>query len=83
MINSIRSKHSHIVTQISTNEFLIEGNIEAARLGFQDDDSLLTFADIEGGPFVHIGQDFFGRGKIKTIENMHDDNGYLILKIIT
>jgi|APGre2960657373_1045057.scaffolds.fasta_scaffold18219_5 hypothetical protein len=82
MINSVRSKISRIVTQINNNEFLVEGEIECAKFGFQVDESFLNFADIQGGPFLHIGQDFFGKGNIKNIQKI--DSGkddYLILKI--
>jgi hypothetical protein len=82
MINSVRSKISRIVTQISVDEFLVEGEIESARFGFQTDDSFLNFADIHGGPFLHIGQDFFGKGIIKNIEKIDNDKeDYLILKV--
>jgi hypothetical protein len=82
MINSVRSKNSRIVTQINTDEFLIEGEIEYARFGCQNSENLLTFADIHGGPFLHIGHDFFGKGQIKSIEKM--DSGkedYILLKV--
>ena len=82
MINSVRSKNSRIVTQINTNEFLIEGEIEYARFGCQSSETLLTFADIHGGPFLHIGKDFFGKGKIKSIEKLDSEkDDYLILKV--
>ena len=42
----------------------------------------LSFADIQGGPFVHIGQDFFGKGIIDHIEKIDSGKeGYIILKI--
>lgn len=83
MIDCVRSKSSRIVTQIKENEFLIEGEIESVRLGFQVDEVSLNFADINNGPFLHIGQDFFGRGKIKSIEKIDTNKkNYIMLKVI-
>lgn len=82
MINSVRSKSSRIVTQIGSYEFLVEGEIDSVRFGFQTNDNLLNFADMNGGPFLHVGEDFFGKGKIKSIEKLDSDNQhYLILKV--
>jgi hypothetical protein len=60
---------------------LVEGEIEFAKFGFQADDVNLNFADIGGGPLLHIGQDFLGRGKIKKIEKLKHFNNYILLKI--
>lgn len=82
MIDCVRSKLSRVVTQIKDNQFLIEGEIESARFGFQADETNLNFADIHGGPFLHIGQDFFGRGKIKRIERIDSQRkNYIVLKV--
>lgn len=82
MIDCVRSKLSRIVTQVKENQFIVEGEIESARFGFQVDEVNLNFADIHGGPFLHIGQDFFGRGKIKRIEKIDSDKkNYIVLKI--
>lgn len=78
----VRSKFSRIVTQINADQFLVEGEIDFARFGFESNQNNLTFADIDGGPFLHIGQDFFGKGKIESIENIDSQkNGYIILKV--
>lgn len=83
MINSVRSKNSRIVTQVNTDEFLIEGEIEYARFGCENNEMFLTFADIHGGPFLHIGHDFFGKGKIKSIEKLDTEKeDYLILRVV-
>lgn len=79
---SVRSKLSRIVTPINDYQFLIEGEADFARFGYQSDEYSLNFADIQGGPFVHIGQDFFGKGVIDHIEKI--DSGreeYIVLKI--
>jgi hypothetical protein len=82
MINCVQSKLSRMVTQIKENQFLVEGEIEVARFGFQADERNLNFADIQGGPLLHIGQDFFGRGKIKRIEKINSDKkNYIRLKV--
>lgn len=82
MIGSVRSKLSRIVTAINDYQFLVEGEIDHARFGFQSDETNLNFADIQGGPFLHIGQDFFGKGIIDSIENVDSgQDGYMILKV--
>lgn len=78
----VRSESSFIITQVDTNEFLIEGAIEYAKFGCENTEYNLTFADINGGPFLHIGKDFFGRGKVMNIEKLDTDKeDYLILKV--
>jgi hypothetical protein len=74
MIGCIKSKLSRIVTAINNHQFLIEGTTDSAKLGFQSDENSLNFVDIEGGPFLHIGYDFFGKGIIKNIEKITLDN---------
>lgn len=82
MIRGVRSKLSRIVTPINDTQFLVEGEIDFARFGFQADEVSLNFADIDGGPFLHIGQDFFGKGTISHIEKIDSDReGYIILKV--
>lgn len=82
MIDCVRSKFSRIITQINDNQFLIEGSVDKAKFGFQNDETQLTFADIEYGPFIHIGHDFFGKGLVRCIEKIESNqDGYIILKI--
>jgi hypothetical protein len=82
MIDSVRSKLSRIVTQIKDDQFLVEGNTDFIKLVFEFDENNLNLADIDGGPFLHIGCDFFGKGAIKTIEKLSFNNeGYFIFKI--
>jgi hypothetical protein len=82
MIDSVRSKLSRVVTQIKEDQFLVEGNTDFAKLIFESDETSLNFADIQGGPFLHIGYDFFGQGSIINIEKVSfDEEGYFIFKI--
>lgn len=82
MIDSVRSKLSRVVTQISENQFLVEGNTDFAKLGFESNESNLNFVDIQGGPFLHIGHDFFGKGLTIGIEKISfSEEGYFIFKI--
>lgn len=81
-IHTRHKRNSRTVTQIEEDEFLIEGETDYARLGFEVDPSLLTFADISGGPFLHVGKDFFGKGKILSIEPLDSGrDGYIIIKV--
>jgi hypothetical protein len=82
MIDSVRSKLSRVVTQIKEDQFLVEGEADFARLGFQSDEISLNFVDIQSGPFLHIGHDFFGKGSIIGIEKISfNDDGHFIFKI--
>lgn len=81
MIDSVRSKFSRIVTPINKNQFLLEGETNYAKFGFQSDEISLNFVDIEGGPFLHIGQDFFGQGIVSHIEKISFLDGQFIFKI--
>lgn len=83
MTDCVRSKLSRIVTQINDDEFLIEGYTDFARFSFEIDDTYLSLADIQGGPVLQIGCDFFGKGKIKSIEKVqcNEDTGYFMFKI--
>jgi hypothetical protein len=82
MIGSVRSKLSRIVTQIKEDQFLVEGEADFAKLGFESNETSLNYADIQGGPFLHIGHDFFGKGYIVSIEKISfNDMGHFIFKI--
>jgi hypothetical protein len=77
-----KKSNSRTVTQVSDNEYLIEGESEYGRLGFEIDLSILTYADFEGGPFLHIGHDFFGKGKITEIQTIDSGkDGYMMIKV--
>lgn len=82
MTNCVRSNNSRIVTQINEKQFLVEGEIDFARLGFEFDETSLNFVDIDNGPFLQIGKDFFGKGNICNIETIDSDRkDYIIVKI--
>ena len=75
-------KNQRIITQIGQYEYLIEGEADWARFGCQSDISTITSANLDGGPFLLVGDSFLGKGKISSIQNIdsHKD-GYIILKI--
>jgi phosphatidate phosphatase PAH1 len=76
-----RHKRSKTVTQIDHNSYLIEGETDCVRFGCEID-PIITYADIEGGPFLHIGKDFFGKGTISNIQNIDSGrNGYIIIRV--
>lgn len=76
-----RCKRSKTVTQIDRNSYLIEGETDFARFGCEVD-PLITYVDIDGGPFLHVGKDFFGKGMITSIQNIDSGrNGYIIIKV--
>jgi hypothetical protein len=76
-------KNTRTITQISEYEYLIEGESDWARFGFEIDKDFLTFADLENGPFLHVGDIFFGKGKISYLQQMDSgQEGYIILKVV-
>jgi hypothetical protein len=77
-----RANHSRTITQINSNQYLIEGECDYARLGFEIDESFLTYAEFEGGPLLHINRDFWGKGLIEKIEPIDSGkDGYMIIKV--
>ena len=85
MSQHIKSRYSQkrTITQISDSEYLIEGESDYGRLGFEIDPSMLTYADFEGGPFLHIGDIFWGKGKILEIQTIDSGrDGYMIIKVV-
>lgn len=82
MIGCVRSNNSRIVTQINGRQFLVEGQIDFARFGFEIDESSISFIDIDNGPFLQVGQDFFGKGRITNLEKIScERKDYLIIKV--
>lgn len=77
----LKSGSQITVSKIRDNQFLIGGNIKSAKFGFEVDPSMISFADIEDGPYLQTGKDFFGKGKIKSIEMLNTNNDNLILKL--
>lgn len=79
---SNKGKNTRIITQIGEREYLVEGESEWARFGCQYDPSVITSANLDGGPFLLVGDSFLGKGKIKSIQNINtEQNNYFILKI--
>lgn len=77
-----RCKRSKTVTQIGNNEYLIEGETDFIRFGCEID-PIITYADIDGGPLLHVGKDFFGKGRIVSIQNIDSGrDGYIMIKVI-
>ena len=75
-----KRKNSKTVTQISSNQYLIEGDIDYLRLGYVTD-PIISYADIGSGPYLEVGKDFFGHGIIDYIEMLNYSNNHIICKI--
>jgi hypothetical protein len=81
-IRSDKGKNTRIITQVSEYEYLVEGEADWARFGCQFDPSFITSAQLEGGPFLLVGDSFLGKGTISAIQNLENEKeGYFILKI--
>lgn len=75
-------KNTRIITQIGEKEYLLEGYSEWARFGCQYDTSHITSAQLDGGPFLLVGDSFLGKGNISYIQNIKQDrDDYFILKV--
>lgn len=84
MSSKINSRYGQqrTVTQINDSQFIVEGKSKTIRVGFEIDPSNPTYVDLDGGPFIHIGSDFFGKGQIKDIQIIdNDQKDYAIIKI--
>lgn len=69
------------VTQIECDQYLIESFDDKIRIGGENEYAI-SYIDFNGGPLVHIGREFLGRGYVKGIEIIEtDSNDYLIAKI--
>ncbi len=78
-----RYNQKRTITQISDKEYLIEGESDYGRLGFEIDPSVLTYVDFEGGPFLHIGDNFWGKGRISEIHTIDSGrDGYMMIKVV-
>ena len=77
-----KGKNKRTITQISDNEYLVEGETDWIRLGCQFDLSFITSANIDGGPFLLVGDSFLGKGRIVGLQNLSQDNcNYFIIKV--
>ena len=74
---------NRVVTQINDKEFILEGISKKTKICSEFDDGFPYHIDLEGGPFIHVGFDFFGKGKVKTLQLIDNDKpNYIMLKII-
>lgn len=74
---------NRVVTQINDKEFILEGISKKTKICSEFDDGFPYHIDLEGGPFIHVGFDFFGKGKVKTLQLIDNDKpNYIILKIV-
>ena len=82
MSQCLRSKNKRIITQIGEHEYLVEGESDWAKFGCQSDISIITSANLDGGPFLLVGDSFLGKGRISAIQNIDSErDGYIIIKV--
>lgn len=68
--------------QINDKEFLVEGNIGNTRISGESEYAI-TAIDLDGGPFIHLGQDFLGRGIVSLIDMIDTESkNNLMLRIV-
>jgi hypothetical protein len=81
-VQQYKDKNKRLITQISENEYLVEGKSDYAKFGCESDLCDLTFANLEGGPFLYVGDNFLGKGRITQIQNIEtDQTDYIIIKV--
>lgn len=81
-VQSDKGKNQRIISQIGEKEYLVEGNSNWARFGCQYDPSYITSAQLDGGPFLLVGDSFLGKGRISAIQHIESDQeNYFILKV--
>jgi len=77
-----KNKNKRIITQIGEYEYLVEGESDWAKFGCQSDISVITSANLDGGPFLLVGDSFLGKGRISSIQNIDSGrDGYIIIKV--
>lgn len=82
MSQCLQSRNKTIITQIGEYEYLVEGENDRVKFGCQSDMSVITSANLEGGPFLLVGDSFLGKGKISGIYNIDSGrDGYIIIKV--
>jgi hypothetical protein len=81
-VRSDKGKNTRIITQISEKEYLVEGNSDWIRLGCQFDPSVITSINMDGGPFLLVGDSFLGKGQISGLYHIQNDiDNYYIIKV--
>lgn len=74
---------NRVVTQISDKEFILEGLSKKTKICSEFDELFPYHIELEGGPFIHTGLDFFGKGKVKSLQLIENDKpDYIMLKIL-
>lgn len=53
--------------------YTMEGRADFLRAGMTEDNTGVAYLDPEGGPFLHVGDDFEGLGKIVSL--LQEDSG--------
>lgn len=84
LINPIKGCNpNRIVTQIGNKEYILEGFSENTKICSEFDENFPYKIELEGGPLVHSGLDFFGKGIVKSLQLIDNNNpNYIMLKII-
>jgi hypothetical protein len=73
---------NRIVTQIGEKEFILEGYSNKTKICSEFDENFPYKIELEGGPLIHTGLDFFGQGKVRNLQLIDSDKeDYIILKI--
>lgn len=81
-VRSNKGKNTRIITQIGEYEYLVEGESSWARFGCQYDTSVITSANLDGGPHLLVNDSFLGKGKISHIQNIETDrDDYFVIKV--
>lgn len=81
--NCKTTKTQFTITQINSNQFLIEGEYKTIKIIGENEYSL-TYMEIEDGPLLHIGKDFLGMGIIQRLEIIDSEkDNYIIIKVLT
>lgn len=75
-------KDSVNVSQIGSNEYLIEAITDEAQFISETGEHDLSLVDIKNGPKIVVGKDFFGHGSVNTISLLRSNPSLpLLLKV--
>ena len=80
IVNTKSKKNSLIITQISDNQYLLEGSVTSARFTYVVD-PIINSVDISNGPYLQLGKDFFGKGCVDSIDLINKDSFMLKITI--
>jgi len=80
---NLKNKNTRVITQIGKKEYLLEGTSDWVKFGCQFDVNFITSANLDGGPFLLVGDNFLGKGVIRSIQHIDSNqDNYIILKIL-